>query len=94
MAVQMTGDLNREIGLRRSSDSLEANQIVVVKYEVEFKGRLAQRLEHPVYTRKVAGSNPALPTTYRHQNLPVAEIVEAKRPHQWEMDSKNCLPIR
>jgi hypothetical protein len=26
------------------------------------RGRLAQRLERPAYTREAAGSNPALPT--------------------------------
>ena len=31
-------------------------------------GRLAQRLERPVYTRKVECSNHSLPTTSAHQN--------------------------
>ena len=47
-----------KIGLSRNSGQLDVNQIVVVKYEVEFRGRLAQRLEHPAYTGKVRGSNP------------------------------------
>jgi hypothetical protein len=43
-------------------------------------GRLAQRLERPVYTRKVAGSNPALPTTYAARNGTVVKIVVGRLP--------------
>ena len=32
---------------------------------IGFDGRLAQRLERSVYTRKVEGSNPSVPTIFR-----------------------------
>ena len=39
------------------------------------RGRLAQRLERPVYTRKVACSNHALPTTHEHTKTNVVKFV-------------------
>ena len=65
------------------SDTFRLYALHLCSQPIESKrnGRLAQRLERPVYTRKVAGSNPALPTTYVHQKSNVAKIVATKLPH-------------